>query len=60
VLKGAMELQVDEIVRLFKAGEGINVKAGIAHQHKAQGDTWVMVTSKWSHEHIYFAAARTK
>jgi quercetin dioxygenase-like cupin family protein len=53
VLKGSMELQVDDTLHLLKAGEGLNVKARIKHKHATQGDTWVMVTSKWPHEHIY-------
>ena len=59
MLKGAMELQVDDTVHHLKAGEGINVRARIKHHHKAQGDTWVLVTSKWPHEHIYFDAPRS-
>ena len=59
VLKGAMELYVDDTVHFLKAGEGINVRAAIKHHHEAQGNTWVLVTSKWPHEHIYFDTLRS-
>ena len=54
VLKGAMELQLDGAVHCLQAGEGIRAPAHIKHKHKAQGDTWVLVTSKWPHEHKYY------
>ena len=59
VLKGALELHVDDMVHLLKAGDCINVRARIKHKHTAQGDTWVLVTSKWPHEHIYFDAPQS-
>ncbi len=38
----------------LKEGEGIMVKAGLKHMHTADAKLWMMVISKWPHEHIYF------
>jgi quercetin dioxygenase-like cupin family protein len=54
VLKGEVELQVEDDIKHLRAGEGINVKAGIKHKHTAQKDTWIIVISKWPHEHVYY------
>jgi quercetin dioxygenase-like cupin family protein len=54
VLKGAVELQVENNIHQLQRGEGFNVKAGIKHKHAAQKDTWIMVISKWPHEHVYY------
>jgi len=54
VLQGEVALQVEEGSTQLRAGEGINVKAGIKHKHIAQKDTWIMVISKWPHEHVYY------
>ena len=60
VVKGVMELRVDDAIHHLTAGEGITIKAGSKHQHIAQGDTWVLVTSKWPHKHIYYDACHTE
>ncbi len=54
VLKGSVELQVENTIHQLQSGEGINVPAQIKHKHIAQNDTWIMVISKWPHDHVYY------
>ena len=54
VLKGEFDIQVEDNVYHLQVGEGLNVKAGIKHKHTAQNDTWIMVVSKFPHEHVYY------
>ncbi len=35
----------------LKEGEGLMVKAGLRHMHRADEKLWMMVISKWPHEH---------
>ena len=54
VLKGNFDIQVANNTHQLRRGEGLNVKAGIKHKHTASNETWVMVVSKWPHEHVYY------
>lgn len=54
VLRGEFELQVENNIHQLQYGEGFNVKAGIKHKHTASKDTWIIVVSKWPHEHTYY------
>lgn len=54
VLKGNFDIQVANSTHQLRRGEGLNVKAGIKHKHTASNNTWVMVVSKWPHEHVYY------
>ena len=38
----------------LKEGAGIMVKAGLRHMHRADEKLWMMVISKWPHEHEYY------
>jgi quercetin dioxygenase-like cupin family protein len=54
VLRGNFDIQVANSTHQLRRGEGLNVKAGIKHKHTTLNDTWVMVVSKWPHEHVYY------
>ncbi len=54
ILKGRAEMIVEDDRTSMKEGEGIMVKAGLKHKHTADDKLWMMVISKWPHEHIYF------
>jgi quercetin dioxygenase-like cupin family protein len=45
---------VEEDTTSLKEGEGFMVKAGLKHMHTSDAKLWMLVISKWPHEHIYF------
>jgi quercetin dioxygenase-like cupin family protein len=54
ILKGEAEMIVEDDRTSLSEGEGIMVKTGLKHMHKANDKLWMMVISKWPHEHSYF------
>lgn len=54
ILKGKVEMIVEDDRTSLEEGEGIMVKAGLKHMHTADDKLWMMVISKWPHEHDYF------
>jgi len=44
---------LDDVIPL-KEGEGLMVKADIKHKHTSDEKLWMLVISKWPHEHIYY------
>ena len=54
ILKGKAEMIVENDQTLLEEGEGIMVKAGLKHKHSSDDKLWMIVISKWPHEHIYY------
>ncbi len=54
ILKGRAEMIVEDERTSLKEGEGLMVKAGLKHMHKADEKLWMMVISKWPHKHVYY------
>ena len=54
ILRGKAEMLVENSQRLLGKGEGIMVKAGLKHKHWSNENLWMIVISKWPHEHIYY------
>jgi quercetin dioxygenase-like cupin family protein len=54
ILKGKAEMNIENNKSSLKEGEGIMVKAGLKHKHSSEDKLWMIVISKWPHEHIYF------
>ena len=54
ILRGGAEMIVEDDSTSLSEGEGIMVEAGLKHMHTAEEKLWMMVISKWPHEHVYF------
>jgi quercetin dioxygenase-like cupin family protein len=54
ILRGRAEMIVEDDRTSLIEGEGIRVKAGLKHMHTSDDKLWMMVISKWPHEHVYY------
>ena len=54
ILRGKAEMIVEDDRTSLIEGEGIRVKTGLKHMHTSDDKLWMMVISKWPHEHVYY------
>jgi len=54
VLKGELEIVIEGKTNILKETQGILARVGEKHKHRALGQAWILVFSKWPHEHIYY------
>jgi quercetin dioxygenase-like cupin family protein len=54
VLKGHAEMILENGTFPLREGEGFMVKADIKHKHTSDEKLWMLVISKWPHEHTYY------
>ena len=54
VIKGEAEIVTETNIHRLKAGEGVLAKAGVKHRHRVAEQAWILVISKWPHQHAYY------
>lgn len=54
ILKGELEIVIEGRTTILKEKEGILARVGEKHKHRALTQAWILVFSKWPHEHRYY------
>jgi len=54
VVKGEIEIEIDGRTSILEENEGTLARTGEKHKHRALTESWVLVFSKWPHEHKYY------
>ena len=54
VLKGELEIVIEDRTTILKEKEGILAKVGKKHKHRPLTQASILVFSKWPHEHKYY------